>query len=312
VSGKKLKERIIESILFVCAAFSIIAVMSIIGYLLYMGYPTITSFFLHGIITAFNGSTVDSGLAIISDIDGTIYSAAGGTALAVLMGLPCAIYMAEFADMRFRNFTKTSMEVLDGFPSIAIGLIGWGFLASPQTKNTFTYFLGHITSPPGNVSGCIFFAWLILMVMSFPVIATLSEDALRAVPQDLREASLGLGATKWQTTKEILLPYAKSRIVTSILLALAAAMGEMVAIQWVLRATVTSALYYNPVLILNPLINAHTLSIVMENSYVSVQESTANPGSSVYAVGFILFVMIGALNIAIRLFLANRNKQTVE
>ena len=68
------------------------------------------------------------------------------------------------------------------------------------------------------------------MIMSFPIIATISEDALRAVPQDLREASLGIGATKWQTTKEVLIPSAMPKILTSILLAIAAAMGEMVAL----------------------------------------------------------------------------------
>ena len=95
--------------------------------------------------------------------------------------------------------------------------------------------------------------WIILMIMSFPVIATISEDALRAVPQDLREASLGLGATKWQTTRYVSLPNASSRIVTAILLAFAAAMGEMVAINYVLVGTFTTAELNNLFLGLNPI-----------------------------------------------------------
>ena len=82
--------------------------------------------------------------------------------------------------------------------------------------------------------------------MSFPEIATISEDALRAVPNDLREASLGIGATKWQTVKEVLVPSAMPRILILFLLALAAAMGEMVAIQWVVGGTVSSALFNSP------------------------------------------------------------------
>ena len=74
--------------------------------------------------------------------------------LAVIIGLPCAIYMAEFADMRIRNSTKTSLEVLDGFPSIVIGILGWDLLASPSTHYTFTYFLH--THPRCNLKAAIY------------------------------------------------------------------------------------------------------------------------------------------------------------
>ena len=161
--------------------------------------------------------------------------------------------------------------------------------------------------------GCDLYGWLILLVMSFPIIATISEDALRSVSQDLREASLGLGATKWQTTREVLLPSAMPRILTAILLALAAAMGEMVALNWVLNGAITSALVQSPsYLILNPLIQSKTLSIIMEIGYTSAMDSTCCPGPSIYAVGFILFVMIGAVNIAARMSLANRSKRMTE
>jgi phosphate transport system permease protein len=310
MNSKLLKEKIVKSSLFICAAFSIILVLSIIGYLAYMGGPSVAGFLMHG-TSSFNGDAVGPGNQVLIGMGSTVYLALGGTALAILVGLPCAIYMAEFADMKIRNVTKTSLEVLDGFPSIVIGLIGWQLLATPSNKYTFTYFL-HAASHL-SFEGCTLFGWLILMVMSFPVIATISEDALRAVPQDLREASLGLGATKWQTTREVLLPSAMSRIATSILLALAAAMGEMVALNWVLHGAITPILMQSPsYLILSPLLQTQTMSIIMENSYLSAMDQTASPGPGIYAIGFILFVMIGAINIFARMILANSNKRKTE
>ncbi len=310
MSGKLLKEKIVKSSLFICAAFSIIAVLSIIGYLAYMGGPAVIGFFLHG-TAIFNDTPIGPGNAVLVSMVTTVYLAGGATVLAVIIGLPCAIYMAEFADMRIRNLTKTSLEVLDGFPSIVIGILGWDLLASPSTHYTFTYFLH--TASKMQFEGCVLYGWLILLVMSFPIIATISEDALRSVSQDLREASLGLGATKWQTTREVLLPSAMPRVLTAILLSLAAAMGEMVALNWVLNGAITSALVQSPsYLILNPLIQSKTMSIIMEVGYTSAMDSTSAPGPSIYAIGFILFVMIGAVNIVARMSLANRSKRMTE
>lgn len=147
------------------------------------------------------------------------------------------------------------------------------------------------------------------MIMSFPIIATISEDALRAVPQDLREASLGIGATKWQTTKEVLIPSAMPKILTSILLAMAAAMGEMVALSFVLNGTITGSLIKSPWIIFNPLILSHPLSINMEQSYLSALDGVGLPGPSIYFLGVALFAMVGLVNIVTRRVLA-RNNQT--
>jgi ABC-type phosphate transport system permease subunit len=312
MKGKLLKERLIKSSLFLCAAFSIVLVMFIFFFLVYRGYPAVMGFLLHGLNwfdQASNGEA-GSGAIILANIDSTVYLAAGATALAVVIGLPVAIYMAEFSDMRLRNFTKTTMEVLDGFPSIVIGLAGFTLLAIPKNSYTFS---GFLHAQAGWVfTGCDLYGWLILMVMSFPIIATISEDALRAVPQDLREASLGIGATKWQTTKEVLLPSAKPRILTSILLALAAAMGEMVALSFVLSGTITGSLITAPWTILNPLIVSNTLSINMEHSYLAALDGAGYPGPSVYFLGVSLFVMVGSVNIIMRRVLAGNTKTTAE
>lgn len=289
---KMLKEKLIKAGLFVCAAFSIVFVLSIIFYSLYNGNQAITAEFLHGFYW-------------VPCIYFTVYVAVGAVALAVAIGLPCAIYMAEFADMRLRNVTKTSLEVLDGFPSIVIGVLGWELLSNPRSSYSFTHFLHHEFGMIGT--GCLLFGWLILMVMSFPVIATISEDALRAVSQDLREASLGVGATKWQTTTKVLLPSAMPRVLASILLALAAAMGEVVALWWVLGFTIP------PVFSFSPLSAATSLSMIINNQFQEANES-GSPflRQQVFAAAFVLFIVIGLVNIAIRIIVANQSKRGAE
>lgn len=249
-------------------------------------------------------SVVGSGRLVVLYAESTVYLAAGATALAVAVGVPCAMYMAEFSDMRFRNVTKTTMEVLDGFPSIVIGLLGFTLLVDPVSRYSFS---GFLHTQAGQVfEGCDLYGWLILLIMTFPIIATITEDAIRAVPQELREASLGIGATKWQTTREVLLPSAMPRILIAILLALAAAMGEMVALYFVLNGTISSALLSSPLAIFNPLARTSTLSIVMETSYNASLDGAGPPGPAVYFLGFLLFAMVGLVNILIRMTLAKR------
>jgi len=282
-------------------------VLFIVGFLLDNSFPAVEGIFLNGLNwfsqAGLNG-VVGSGRLVVLYTESTVYLATGGTALAVAVGVPCAIYMAEFADMRFRNFTKTSMEVLDGFPSIVIGLLGFALFVNPISRYSFS---GFLHTQAGQIfEGCDLYGWLILLIMSFPIVATITEDALRAVPQELREASLGIGATKWQTTKEVLLPSAMPRILTAILLALAAAMGEMVALYFVLNGSISSSLLTSPLAIFNPLARTSTLSIIMETSYNASLDGAGPPGPGVYFLGFLLFAIVGIINVAVRVILAKR------
>ena len=289
MSAKKLKERLIKIGLFCCASFSVVFVFSIIAYMLYLGYPWLTIEFSHGFEYTYYMWT-------------TMYVATGGTALAVIVALPCAIYMAEFSSMRFRNFTKTSLELLDGLPSIVLGLTGLALLVNPVTKYSFTIFL--VQNFGLTDTRCIFFGWVILAIMSFPIIATITEDALRSVPQDLREASLGVGATKWQTTTRVLLPSTKNRVLASILLALAAAMGETVAIWYVLGNTLIIAFIKSP---FNPFLPTTSLTMEINQQFYAMNEAGGTAiQPHLFAAAFVLFIMIGAVNISVRIITANQ------
>lgn len=136
-------------------------------------------------------------------------------AIAVPLGVGAAIYLAELAPGRVREAVKPAMEVLAGIPSVVLGFFGIVFLA-PIIKNIF----GLNTGLTG------FTAAILLAVMSVPTIASITEDAITAVPKDLRHASLALGGTKWETITRVSVPAARSGILTGIILGISRAMGE--------------------------------------------------------------------------------------
>jgi phosphate transport system permease protein len=185
---------------------------------------------------------------------------------------------------------KPTLEVLNGFPSVIMGLLGFTLLCTQ---------LGRFGLP---AMYCTLVGWIVLGVMSLPLIASVSEDSLRAVPQDLREASLGLGATKWQTTIEVLLPGAFSGILTAVLLAFANAIGETMAVLAVIGIATP------PPITLNPLSQTNSITALIAYGY---QETSV--GSLKYlilfAAGFILFIMTALTNLAIRTVMANRNRR---
>ena len=191
---KQFKEKLIKSSLFLAAVSSIIIVFFIIYFMLDWGFSAISGWVMYGFTSG------PSNFYAVPFIFNSVYIAVGGTLLGIAIGIPCAIYMAEFADFRWRNIIKPTLEVLNGFPSVVIGLLGFTILVSQITSYGLRGFAG------------VLFAWIILGIMALPLIASVSEDAIRAVPNDLKEASLGLGATQWQTTVQVLIPGAISGI----------------------------------------------------------------------------------------------------
>lgn len=282
----RISERIIETLLLLCAVSSIGIVFLLISFLVWQGYPAIIDWVLHGFGMEFNA--IDK-FGIIPYIFSTTYVGAGATVLAVAIGLPTAIYLAEFSGPRTRNFIKPSMETLSGMPSIVMGVIG-AFYVAPIISAFF-----------GGPGLCTLTAWIILAIMSLPFVISISEDALRAVPNSYREASQGLGATKWQTALRVILPEAKSGILAAILLSLATVLGETMAV-WMIIGTVGT-----PLITLNPLLPSNVISsMIAMNIYGGETESTRLL-QSLYGAGVILLTMIGILNIAVAMLAKNRS-----
>lgn len=288
---KLLKERFIKTVLFLCAASSIGVVFFIIFSVVQEGYPQIVDWFLHGFGMSWNPGIGPYG--IIPFIFATVYVGLGATLVAVAIGLPCAIYLSEFANTRLRNVVKPALEMLTGFPSVVMGVVGFTVVCF-----TFQRYFG------GNADGfSVLAAWIVLGVMCLPTIASVSEDALRAVPQDLREASLASGATKWQTTFRVLIPVATPGILASVLLALGNAMGETMAVIWVI-----GNVFPAPPITLNPYVPSNVLTALIANRAQGDSTYGSPEWTAVFAAAFILFLVTAAMNLAMRAIVARRGK----
>jgi phosphate transport system permease protein len=146
---------------------------------------------------------------------GSLWVAVGSVAIAVPIGLACAIYIAEMAPARVRLFMKGLVEILAGIPSVVLGFIGV-MVVGPWIKETFDLIYGQTL-----LAGA-----LLLAFMALPTIISISDDALTAVPNDFRAGSLALGATRLQTILRTSVPAAKSGIIAAVMLGIGRAIGE--------------------------------------------------------------------------------------
>lgn len=275
--SKSVKERLIKAIFFCCAVSSIGIVLLIIFVVTYGGYPVILNWFAYGF--GMNWLPLSGQYGSIPLIFTTFYLGVGATALATAIGLPCAIYLAEFADKRARNIIKPCLEILTGLPSVIIGLVGFVLIVNVLVILT-------------GVGPSMLAAWIVVGVMSLPTVASISEDAIRAVPNELREAALALGATKWQTTRYVLLPTAKRGILASLILAMGAAVGETMAVIMVIGRSTP------PPITLNPIVTSNVITAELVGYWA---ESASIPEliQALFGLGFILFVIVGVLNLLI-------------
>jgi phosphate transport system permease protein len=168
---------------------------------------------------------------------GTLWVSLGAILIALPIGLVTAIYLAEVAGPRFRNILKPVIELLAGIPSVVYGFFGLVVLV-PLIQKVFNLPVGE-TALAGSI---------ILGIMALPTIITISEDAIRTTPQTLKEASLALGATRWQTLVRVIIPYSKSGITAACILGIGRAVGETMAVLMVTgNASVIPSSFLEPV-----------------------------------------------------------------
>jgi phosphate transport system permease protein len=284
VISSKLIDKIVAKVFFACAVSSIIIVVLIFFYVFSGGFSTLIDWVTTGFGMDWNGNPPNKMFGIIPGMFYTFYVGIGATAFAAVIGIPCAIYLAEYANLKFRNVIKPSLEVLTSLPSVVVGLVG-AVLVVGSIKGIFNV---------SNGSG-VFAAWIVLFIMCLPLIASISEDAICAVPSEQKEASLALGATKWQTTLKVSLPGAKSGILAAVVLAMGSAIGETMAVWMVMGGTpgqspAPSLTYVFGTSEIIPTIIARGLN----------GENGVTPMGPLLAAGAMLFVIVGLLNIAIR------------
>lgn len=277
-----LKENLMQTIFFLSALVSVIAVIAICLFLLLRGIPAIGEIgFMEFIFNEkWKPTNTPPSYGILSMIVGSFYVTGGAIVIGVPIGLMCAIFLAEFCPPAFYKIVKPAVNLLAGIPSIIYGFFGMEIVV-PYVREYF-----------GGNGFSILSASIILGVMILPTIISISESSIRAIPYSYKEGSLGLGATKEETVFKVIVPAAKSGILTSIILGVGRAVGETMAVVMVAGNAVMPL---DKIKLLKP-IRTLTTNIVTEMSYASGLHE-----SSLIATGVVLFVFIILLNTALSL-----------
>jgi phosphate transport system permease protein len=221
-------------------------------------------------------------------IYGTLWVSFGAIMLALPIGLAVAIYLSEIAKKRTRNLLKPLIELLAGIPSVVYGFFGLVIIV-PLIQSTFNLPVGE-TALAGSV---------VLAIMALPTIITISEDAMRNTPRAMKEASLALGASKWQTIYKVVVPHSASGITAGAILGIGRAIGETMA---VLMVTGNAAVI--PTTLLQP-VRTIPATIAAE---LGEAPSGGLHYEALFALGCILFLITFIINILVE-FVTNKNSQ---
>jgi phosphate transport system permease protein len=223
----------------------------------------------------------------IFDLPTIIVATLSVTAIAMVvaapLGLAAAIYLSEYASARLRRILKPILEILAGIPSVVLGYFALRFIAPNVVSNLFS------SAAPANLAA----AGIGVGLLTIPLIASISEDALAAVPRSLREASSGLGARKIATTVRVVLPAALSGLTAAFIVAISRAIGETMVV-FIAGGAADSAIRS-----FNPLDPGLTMTAAMA-SVASGTDNIAGEGpafQSLFFVGLLLFVMTLLLNL---------------
>lgn len=272
-------ERAIEGWIFLNGLLAVVVLLGVFFLLLREGLPIFADtppweFFLG---TKWYPVSEPPTFGVMPFFVATLWVTLVATALAVPIGVGCAAYLAEVAPDKVREALKPVIELLAGFPSVVMGFIGL-VLLSPLVQSLFNLNTG--------LSGLT--AAIMLSMMSLPIIVSVSEDALRAVPREFREASYALGATRWETIRHVGIPGALSGIAAAVMLGVGRAIGETMTVLMVAGGAL--AVPYSPTEPMMPMTAAIASGI--GNAVRGGLQYQA-----LFAIGLILFLMTLTVNL---------------
>lgn len=275
---KHVIERVMNSVFFICGVVSIAAVLLITVYMIIAGLPAILEIgpidFLLGQV--WQSTAADPKFGILPFIMTSVWGTLGAVIIGVPIGLCTAIFLSKLAPPKLAAIVHPAVELLAGIPSVVYGLIGMMVLV-PGVMNLFNLKSG----------STLLTAILVLAVMILPSIISVSETALRAVPPEYEEASLGLGATWIETVCKVSVPAAKSGIAAGVVLGVGRAIGEAMAVMMVAGNVANMPGLFTSVRFL-------TTAVASEMSYAadgSLQKQ------ALFSIGLILFIFIMLINL---------------
>lgn len=276
-----LKESAIRALFFASGVLAVVVLLGVFGILLFTSIPAFKEIDIGEFLTSARWDPTSPEKAeygILSMIAGTLLVTTCALTIAVPIGLAAAAYLADVAHWRVRETVKPIIEILAGIPSVVVGFLGI-VLFGPLISKVFH--TGHgLTALNGG---------FLLAVMALPTIISISEDSLSAVPPAYGEASLALGASRWQTLARVKIPAALSGIIASFMLGMGRAIGETMT---VLMATGNARSF--PRGLLSP-VRTMTADIAIELGEVPYFTTHYY---ALFAIGLVLFLMTFAVNFA--------------
>ena len=278
-------EDVVKGLLAVCALISIVTTVGIVVALFLPAFEFFQEISIVDFLTGTNWSPLfePAEFGVLQLVSGTINVTLLASLVAMPLGLGAAIYLSEYASPRMRGILKPALEILAGIPTIVFGYFALTFM-TPLLRD-----IGIQVDIFNTLS-----AGLVMGVMLMPTVASLSDDAMGAVPRDLRDGGYALGSTKMQVSTRIIVPAAVSGIVASFVLAFSRAVGETM--------IVLIAMGQQPNLTLNPKEAAETMTAFIAATGAGDVPTGSIEYKTIFAVGSLLFVMTLIINIvAIRL-----------
>ncbi|MBX3112479.1 MAG: phosphate ABC transporter permease subunit PstC [Fimbriimonadaceae bacterium] len=277
---RRLSEGVARGACFLCA---LACVLSTVGIVFVLAREAFVFFQAHSPVSFLTGTTwtpaaEPAQYGVLPLVCGTLLVTAVSALVSVPLGLLVGVYLAEYAPFNVRRVLKPALELLAGIPSVVFGYLGLN-LVTPVLQTVFPEI-----SSTNALSGGI-----VVGIMALPLVASLCQDAVAAVPKAMREAAYGLGSTKAEVTAKIVIPSALSGIVAAFILAVSRAIGETMAVTIAAGAT--------PKLTLNPAEEIQTMTAYI----VNVSKGDASRGSpeyqTIFAVGITLFIMTLVMNL---------------
>lgn len=282
--SNEMKENAIKFVLIAAATISILTTFGVLFSILFeaIAFFELRSFWYFLTGTTWSPGQVGSQFGAVPIFTGTIMITLIALAVAIPIGLGSAIYMSEYASHKTRDYLKPILEVLAGIPTVVYGFFA-ALTVAPFVVKAASWFGMEATFNSALASG------VVMGIMIIPVISSLSDDVIKAVPDSQRKAALGLGMTQGETIKDIVLPSALPGIISACLLGFSKAIGETM--------IVVMAAGLRPNLSFNPLEDMTTVTVTIVNSLVGDFEFNSPETLVAFALGLALFIVTLGLNI---------------
>jgi phosphate transport system permease protein len=279
-------ERVIVRALFACAVLSIAVTVGIVAVLVFDAFEffresSVVEFLTGTVWAPGQGSGEGGRYGVLPLINGTLMIGVGSIVVGLPLGVLTAIYLSEYASPRVRGLLKPALEILAGIPTVVVGYFALQFVTPTLLRPLFGEDRVFVfNAAAGSVA---------VGLMILPIIASISEDAMRSVPASLREAAYGLGSTKRQVSLRVVVPAALSGIAASVILGFSRAVGETMA--------VTIAAGNSPRMTLDFFTSIQTLTASIAQTVSGEASAGTVRYNALFALGLTLFVITLAMNV---------------